>query len=96
LILAFIGVKLTLLWGHGLDDRVPEISTNLSLEGIVVVLTATTDLSLLKVRRDPGARAHPGSLTAGGGRHRRARLTVGLSEFGALPHKRRELVTELH
>jgi len=63
LILAFIGVKLVLHWGHGVSDSVPEISTNLSLAVIVVVLIVTTVASLLKVRRDPEARAHPGSLT---------------------------------
>ena len=64
LILAFIGVKLVLHWGHGIDDRVPEISTNLSLVVIGVVLTVTTIASLIKVRVDPTARAHAGSLTA--------------------------------
>jgi tellurite resistance protein TerC len=64
LILAFIGVKLVLHWGHGLDDRVPEISTNLSLGVIAVVLTVTTIASLIRVRLDPTARAHAGSLTA--------------------------------
>lgn len=64
LILAFIGAKLVLHWGHGLDNRVPVISTNLSLVVIVVVLTATTVASLLKARSDPGARAHAGSLRA--------------------------------
>ena len=64
LILAFIGAKLVLHWGHGVDDRVPEISTNLSLAVITVVLTVTTVASLLKVRRDPDARAHAGSLRA--------------------------------
>jgi tellurite resistance protein TerC len=64
LILAFIGVKLVLHWGHGLDDRVPVISTNLSLVVIAVVLTVTTIASLIRVRLDPTARAHAGSLTA--------------------------------
>ncbi len=63
LILAFIGAKLVLHWGHGLSDSVPEISTNLSLAVILVVLIVTTVASLLKVRRDPEARAHAGSLT---------------------------------
>jgi len=63
LILAFIGVKLVLHWGHGRDDAVPQISTNLSLVVIVVVLTITTVASLVKVRRDPTVRAHAGSLT---------------------------------
>ncbi|MCO4275994.1 TerC/Alx family metal homeostasis membrane protein [Pseudarthrobacter sp. HLT3-5] len=64
LILAFIGAKLVLHWGHGIDGRVPEISTNISLIVIAVVLTVTTIASLIKVRRDPTARAHSGSLTA--------------------------------
>ena len=65
LILGFIGVKLVLHYGHGLNGSVPEISTNLSLAVIVLVLGVTTVASLLKVRRDPNARAHAGSLTAG-------------------------------
>ena len=62
LILAFIGVKLVLHWGHTIDSRVPEISTGFSLAVIVVVLAVTTVASLMKVRRDPTARAHAGSL----------------------------------
>jgi predicted tellurium resistance membrane protein TerC len=42
LILAFIGVKLILHWGHGLDHRVPEITTAVSLAVIGVVLAVTT------------------------------------------------------
>lgn len=64
LILVFIGVKLVLHWGHGIDGRVPEISTNTSLIVIAAVLTVTTIASLIKVHRDPTARAHAGSLTA--------------------------------
>jgi tellurite resistance protein TerC len=62
LILAFIGAKLVLHYGHTLDDRVPEIHTNVSLVVILVVLVVTTVASLIKVRRDPSLRAHPGSL----------------------------------
>jgi len=73
LILAFIGAKLALHWGHLQDDGVPEISTTASLAFIAVVLTITTIASLVKVRRDPSARAHAGSLRAhppdDGGRH---------------------------
>jgi tellurite resistance protein TerC len=64
LILAFIGVKLVLHWGHLQNDSVPEISTAASLVFIAVVLTITTVASLAKVRRDPSARAHAGSLRA--------------------------------
>jgi tellurite resistance protein TerC len=62
LILAFIGVKLMLHYGHLQEDSVPEISTPVSLGVIVCVLAVTTIASVLKVRRDPSARAHAGSL----------------------------------
>jgi predicted tellurium resistance membrane protein TerC len=62
MILAFIGVKLILHWGHGLDQRVPQIETPVSLAVIVTVLTVTTMASLIKARRDPSRRAHAGSL----------------------------------
>ena len=62
LILAFIGVKLVLHWGHGLSDRVPEISTSVSLAVIIAVLAITTVASLLKSRRDPTAKAHAGTV----------------------------------
>jgi tellurite resistance protein TerC len=65
LILAFIGVKLVLHWAHkDIHDGVPEVSTGLSLGVIAVVLAVTTVASLVKVRRDPTARAHAGSLRA--------------------------------
>ena len=62
LILAFIGVKLILHWGHGLDPRVPEITTAVSLAVIAGVLGLTTVASLIKSRRDPAARAHAGAV----------------------------------
>ncbi len=64
-ILAFIGVKLVLHWAHtDLSPAVPEIPTPVSLAVIVVVLAVTTLASLVKVRRDPAAVAHPGSIRA--------------------------------
>jgi tellurite resistance protein TerC len=62
LILAFIGVKLVLHYLHLQDDSVPEISTGTSLVVIIGVLAVTTIASIVKARRDPEARAHPGSL----------------------------------
>jgi tellurite resistance protein TerC len=70
-ILAVIGVKLVLHWGHTLSEAVPEIPTLLSLGVIVVILAITTVASLLKVRRDPAARAHAGSLRTQAGRPER-------------------------
>jgi tellurite resistance protein TerC len=63
LILAFIGVKLMLHWAHtDVSASVPEIGTPVSLGVIVVVLVITTVASLVKVRRDPTATAHAGSI----------------------------------
>jgi tellurite resistance protein TerC len=65
IILAFIGVKLILHWLHvDISPAVPEISTPVSLGVILVVLTVVTVASLLKTRKDPTAKAHPGSLRA--------------------------------
>jgi tellurite resistance protein TerC len=62
LILAFIGVKLLLHYGHLQDDAIPEVPTSTSLLVIVVVLAITVVASVLKSRSDPHARAHAGSL----------------------------------
>ncbi|MBE2315615.1 TerC/Alx family metal homeostasis membrane protein [Solirubrobacter sp. CPCC 204708] len=62
LILAFIGVKLILHFGHEQSDSVPEIETTTSLVVIVVILVVTTVASLVKSRRDPSAKAHAGSV----------------------------------
>jgi len=65
LILAFIGVKLVLHWAHeDISTAVPEIGTPVSLAVILGVLVITTVASLLKVRKDPAAKAHAGSVRA--------------------------------
>ncbi|BFU44562.1 TerC/Alx family metal homeostasis membrane protein [Krasilnikovia sp. MM14-A1004] len=62
-ILAFIGIKLVLHWAHtAISPQIPEIGTPASLAVIVVVLVITTVASLIKVRRDPDATAHAGSV----------------------------------
>jgi tellurite resistance protein TerC len=62
LILALIGVKLMLHYGHLQNDAIPEIATSTSLAIIVAILSVTIVASLHKARRDPDARAHAGSL----------------------------------
>ncbi len=63
LILAFIGVKLVLHWAHeDISTSVPELGTPVSLGVIVGILIITTVASLLKVRKDPTAVAHAGSV----------------------------------
>jgi tellurite resistance protein TerC len=88
LILAFIGVKLILHWAHGLDHRVPEISTGVSLAVIAAVLAVTTVASLLKSRRDPTARAHAGAVIGGS---RRDDSGAGPSADGRRRRPRRSL-----
>ena len=63
LILAFIGVKLGLHWAHvDISESVPEIATSVSLVVIIGILIVTTVASLIKVRKDPTAKAHAGSV----------------------------------
>ena len=65
IILAFIGVTLVLHWGPvDINPNIPEVNTYLSLVVIVVILAVTTIASLAKTRKDPSAKAHPGSLRA--------------------------------
>jgi tellurite resistance protein TerC len=61
-ILAFIGLKLVLHFGHLHVEAVPSISTGVSMAVIVAVLAATAIASAIKARRDPTARAHAGSV----------------------------------
>lgn len=62
LILAFIGAKLILHFGHLQSDDIPEIETSVSLVVIMVILVVTTVASLIKSSRDPDAKAHAGSV----------------------------------
>ena len=92
LILAFIGVKLILHWGHGLDSHVPEITTAVSLAVIGVVLAVTTVASLIRSRRDPAARAHAGAVVGAPARtsaHER-RLPRGRPDRPAQPGAQRQ------
>jgi TerC family integral membrane protein len=50
LILALIGVKLALHWGHSQWPWIPEISTLLSLAAIITILAVTSATSLLATR----------------------------------------------
>jgi TerC family integral membrane protein len=59
-ILAFVGAKLILQWGHSLSDAVPHVPVAASLLFVLATLAVTTLASLWRVRRDPGARAHAG------------------------------------
>lgn len=63
IILAFIGVKLILVFVHeDVSSSVPTVPTPLSLGVILVVLAVTTVASLRRTRAHPEERAHAGSL----------------------------------
>ena len=59
-ILIFIGAKFILVWAHTEWESIPKISTNTSLAVIGAILLLSTVASLIKSKRDPSAKAHPG------------------------------------
>jgi tellurite resistance protein TerC len=61
-ILAFIGVKLILTFLHEVNPDIPHVPTAVSLGVILGILAITTVASLVAARRDPGRRAHAGSV----------------------------------
>ena len=62
-ILAFIGVKLILVFLHeDVNEAIPHIPTPLSLGVILGILAVTTVASLLRSSKHPEERAHAGSL----------------------------------
>jgi tellurite resistance protein TerC len=61
-ILAFIGVKLILTFLHEVNPAIPHVPTAVSLGVILGILAVTTAASVAAARRDPGRRAHAGSV----------------------------------
>ena len=61
-ILIFIGAKLIMLYLHEIFDSVPKIETSFSLIVISVILVISTIASLIKSKRDPSVKAHPGKI----------------------------------
>ena len=61
-ILAFIGVKLILTFGHEVNPAIPHVPTAVSLGVILGILAVTTVASVVAARRDPDRRAHAGSV----------------------------------
>lgn len=62
-ILIFIGVKLIMLWANKEFGIVPKIQTDVSLMVIGSILLISTVASLIKSKRDPSAKAHPGRMS---------------------------------
>jgi len=65
IILMFIGVKLIMTYVHEIWYEVPKIPTVVSLMVIALILIVSTVASLMKVKKDPSATAHPGRITGG-------------------------------
>jgi tellurite resistance protein TerC len=65
IILMFIGVKLIMTYVHEIWYEVPKIPTLVSLAVIATILIVSTVASLIKVKKDPSATAHPGRMTGG-------------------------------
>ena len=63
IILIFIGIKLILEFASTLNESIPHISVAASLGFIVIVLVIVGVASWIKVRRDPLAKAHAGTVT---------------------------------
>jgi tellurite resistance protein TerC len=63
IILVFIGFKLILTFAHEVNNDIPKIPTVFSLGVIAAILIIVTIASWLKVRKDPTATAHAGTVT---------------------------------
>lgn len=63
IILVFIGFKLILTFAHEVNNDIPKIPTVFSLGVIAAILIIVTLASWIKVRKDPTAVAHAGTVT---------------------------------
>jgi tellurite resistance protein TerC len=63
IILVFIGFKLILTFAHEVNPVFPKIPTVFSLGVIAAILITVTVASWIKVRKDPSATAHAGTVT---------------------------------
>ena len=63
IILVFIGFKLILTFAHEVNNDIPKIPTVFSLGVIAAILVIVTLASWIKVRKDPSATAHAGTVT---------------------------------
>ena len=63
IILVFIGFKLILTFAHEVNTDIPKIPTVFSLGVIAAILVIAAVASWIKVRKDPSATAHAGTIT---------------------------------
>ena len=64
LILVFIGIKLIITYVHEIDKDIPKVPTGISLGVIAAIIIIAVIASLIKVKKDPTAKAHAGTVRA--------------------------------
>jgi tellurite resistance protein TerC len=61
-ILIFIGIKLIITYVHEIDKDIPKVPTGISLGVIAAIIIIAVIASLIKVKKDPTAHAHAGTV----------------------------------
>jgi tellurite resistance protein TerC len=61
-ILVFIGVKLIITYVHEINTEIPKVPTGISLGVIAAILVVSVIASFIKVKKDPSAKAHAGTV----------------------------------
>jgi tellurite resistance protein TerC len=64
IILIFIGFKLVITYAHEINKDIPKVPTGISLGVIAAIIIIAVIASLIKVKKDPTAKAHAGTVRA--------------------------------
>lgn len=64
IILIFIGLKLVATYAHEINKDIPKVPTGISLGVIAAIIIIAVIASLIKVKKDPTAKAHAGTVRA--------------------------------
>jgi tellurite resistance protein TerC len=64
IILIFIGLKLVVTYAHEINKDIPKVPTGISLGVIAAIIIIAVIASLIKVKKDPTAKAHAGTVRA--------------------------------
>jgi tellurite resistance protein TerC len=64
IILIFIGFKLVVTYAHEINKDIPKVPTGISLGVIAAIIIIAVIASLIKVKKDPTAKAHAGTVRA--------------------------------
>ena len=64
IILIFIGLKLVVTYAHEINKDIPKVPTGISLGVIAAIIIIAVIASLIKVKKEPTAKAHAGTVRA--------------------------------